>query len=608
MRQYSTTSEQEQQQQNSSNSRKYIFATVSLATLATVSYLIYRNSSSSGKGNSTNEADEIYKQIMRENGLEVRGDRFEDVYTKEENLEIIENHPSYQQVEGIIDRISEADGNKNQKGFVSRIFHGFRLFFRAVFLMWKFIPLVIWYPYVRHKDNHELWIRFYEKILKTFRESGALFIKLGQWASTRPDLIDRDLAEILQELHYEGQRHTFKQTRQIIKNAFGKEIEDLFEEFEPELKGSGAIAQVYKAKLRPEYMPRYSEEEIAETPKKNLLLTPDVAVKVKHPQVDRTIGLDMELLQMVCRWVSKFEHYKYMSIEENMLTFAKSMRDQLDLRIEAHNLRIFNNNFKDIPNITFPNPAMNMCQNHSVLVESWEEGTDVNKFVELPHDEEHKDLRISLSNLGITTYLKMLIADNFLHGDLHPGNQKIQVDPETGKAKLVVLDAGLVFSLKKKDRRKLIDIFMALSDKNGQKLAFIMCSSDEKFSDFFNKKTGNPKDVERLESYEREMQDFIKRTFSMDNSQVRVGESFTECLDVGRRHQIPMESVFSGIIIATAIIEGLGRRLNSDMDFVSEAKPALKFCLHSDLMEEFFEQRFGKIKSTVARGLFSKLM
>jgi len=616
-----SSSHSDDQSSNHSSNRKASFgmgkiavASISLATLATISYILYQDPKAFSKLMGTSmpknvhEAEQIYTEIMRNRGMELRGDKFEDVYNKEENLEIVENHKSYEQMENIIDLISEADGAPKKRGFIARIFHGFRLFFRAMFLVWKFLPLAVWYPYVKNKNTEDLWMWYYERILKVFRESGALFIKLGQWAATRPDLIDRNLAQVLQALHYEGQTHTFVETKRTIERAYGKKLEDIFEEFDPELKGSGAIAQVYMAKLRPEYMPQYTEEELENTPKNNLILSPVVAVKVKHPSVDRNVGLDLELLQMVCRAISKVEQYRYMSIEENMLTFANGMRDQLDMRVEAHNLLIFNDNFKDIRNITFPNPVMSLCSDPTVLVESWEEGTDVNKFVELPHDEVHKDLRISFAQLGITTYLKMLILDNMLHGDMHSGNLKVQVDPETGKAVLVVLDAGLVFSLKKKDRRKLIDIFMALSDKNGQKLASTMCSSDEKFRDFFNKKTGNPDDVRRLECYEREMQEFIEECFSMENKKVRVGESFTNCLDIGRRYQIPMESVFSGIIIATAIIEGLGRRLDPNMSFVDDAKPLLKLCLHSDLMEEYFSVRFGRIKGTVARSLFGKLL
>lgn len=584
---------------------RYVFLSIALATLATI-YVLQDKSNESTLASGTSEAEEIYKKIMKENGLEIRGDRFEDLYSSNTKLDVVENHPSYEMVENIITSISENDGGKQvERSVVSRIFHGFRLFFRALNLFFRFIPVIVYYKYASYRDNEETWIRFYQIILYTFRNCGALFIKLGQWASTRPDLIDINLAKVLQSLHYEGQVHSIKETRIIIKEALGKDIDEVFESFDEDVKGSGAIAQVYKAKLKSEYMPKYTEEELAKTTEKNLILSPDVAIKVKHPTVDKDVSLDLELLQLICRTISRFEHYKYMSIEENMLTFAKSMRDQLDMRIEAQNLLLFNENFKDIPNITFPNPITSLCKHSSLLVESWEEGMDVNKFVELPHDD-HKDLRVALANLGIVTYLKMLIMDNFLHGDLHPGNQKIQIDPNTGDARLVILDAGLVFSLKKKDRKKLIDIFMAISDKNGPKLAFVMCSSDDRFKAFFEKQTGNTLDIQRLDKYETEMNHFIKDVFQMENKKVRVGEAFTNCLDVGRRNQIPMESVFSGIIIATAIIEGLGRRLNPEMDFVSECRPALKFCLNSDLMKQFFEQRYGGLKGVVASNIISK--
>lgn len=104
-----------------------------------------------------------------------------------------------------------------------------------------------------------------------------------------------------------------------------------------------------------------------------------------------------------------------MNPEANVLTFAKSMREQLDMTVEARNLVTFKRNFKDIPMVKFPYPHYKLC-NSSVLVESFENGIPIEDFV-APENKHiySQELRNQLASFGIVCYLKMII-DNFLHG------------------------------------------------------------------------------------------------------------------------------------------------------------------------------------------------
>ena len=97
----------------------------------------------------------------------------------------------------------------------------------------------------------EMWLQLDHKSLE---KSGASFIKWGQWAATRPDLFPKDLCNELTKLQKKAPVHKFSYTRQTIENAFGRRLDEIFEDFEEEPVASGSIAQVHKATLKFRYV------------------------------------------------------------------------------------------------------------------------------------------------------------------------------------------------------------------------------------------------------------------------------------------------------------------------------------------------------------------
>jgi aarF domain-containing kinase len=104
--------------------------------------------------------------------------------------------------------------------------------------------------------------------------------------------------------------------------------------------------------------------------------------------------------------------------------FKRSLVNQTDLRFEAKNLDEFNSRFAKNPNVIFPVPVSPYIS-ASVLVESWEEGIPLTKFLTQERGPDH----LTLANLGLKMFYKMLIFDNFIHADCHAGNMFIRITP-----------------------------------------------------------------------------------------------------------------------------------------------------------------------------------
>jgi len=130
------------------------------------------------------------------------------------------------------------------------------------------------------------------------------------------------------------------------------------------------------------------------------------------------------------------------------------------------------------------------------------------------------------------SFLKMIFSDNFVHGDLHPGNLKFrQASNDSRQLELVVLDAGLAVQLSPQDRRNFVaGVGELVSSVWGVGLAL-----------------GN----------------------------VRLGEIFGKMLGLACYHRVKLETSFVTVATSIIVLEGVGRQLNPVTDLAAAARPLL---------------------------------
>ena len=173
---------------------------------------------------------------------------------------------------------------------------------------------------------------------------------------------------------------------------------------DPNPLGAGSVAQVFKGSLK-----RAGE-------------TVDVAVKMIHPHVAELVRTDMELLTHLANYFDRFPSLEILSLGETCRQFADVMNEQLDLTVEAKNLIQFTKKFAHEKWAEFPAPVEGFVTKN-VLVETLMEGVSITKFMKMPSEvgDATDKLKMKLSDLGCRLILKMIFFDNFIHGDLHPG-------------------------------------------------------------------------------------------------------------------------------------------------------------------------------------------
>ena len=136
---------------------------------------------------------------------------------------------------------------------------------------------------------------------------------------------------------------------------------------------------------------------------------------------------DFTLMHRAARLSSHLPFLSELRLEESIRQFGAPLKEQLDLLVEAQHLDRFGKNFRTWRNLSFPAPVYPLVA-PSVLVETFEEGRLISTYVDKPTNK----YSIQLANIGLSGYLQMLLKDNFVHADLHPGNILVRlVDPNT---------------------------------------------------------------------------------------------------------------------------------------------------------------------------------
>lgn len=279
-------------------------------------------------------------------------------------------------------------------------------------------------------------------LLGLFQNSGYTLLKLGQWMSTRRDLLPEKVCDVLSQLRDSAPQHSLAESRRYLGGdsiCLGEVI------------GSGSVAQVYKASFNGK----------------------DVAVKVLHPGIRHRIEKELSTISKIVSFLSNFSFFKSYDLKGHLDEFRRGFLSQCDMRNEARNLRLLKKLNQDV---TIPEP---IYASEHVLVES------LVSFGEITSNMDGE-----FAAKCIDFLMRVVSRQRLAHIDLHPGNIK-----RTKDGNIALLDAGLCKYLTKREHKNLHDLaFVLMCRKNGKRAGELLverlprnaCVDKEKFSAAFD--------------------------------------------------------------------------------------------------------------------------
>ena len=307
----------------------------------------------------------------------------------------------------------------------------------------KLVPVIVylrkdrreWVKKEGKNVNEKKFRKHAERALKTFIALGPAYIKLGQWLSSRADLLPQPYLDVLEKLQDDVLPAPFSDVRPILEKELGA-VDEIFEYFDTSAISGASLGQVYLAK--------YKEIE--------------VVVKISRPHIEQTIGQNIYILKKLLPIATRFidENLRF-SAEGMLYQFIETVHEEMDYRIEARNLIEIKNNLKEDKSVIIPKVYLDRTSRHVITLE-YLPGTKVTDIRTL--DENNID-RAKLVYRIHRLFFKMLLRHSIFHADPHPGNISV-----ASNGTIILYDFGMVGRLDDETRRRLVRLYLGLVDKD----------------------------------------------------------------------------------------------------------------------------------------------
>jgi ubiquinone biosynthesis protein len=393
------------------------------------------------------------------------------------------------------------------------------------------------------------------KLRQAFEELGPTFIKMGQTMSKRPDLVPQpyviemanlqdkvkpvpfeemaeslDLACICEyQTHEERNRKKSEEELKAVRERKAKAFIEIFDSFDPNPIACGSIAQVYKGVLKGKL----------------------VAVKILRPNLIDNINIDLSIVDDFKPVMKKILGVGgNFDIDAFLLEIREMLTREVDLRIEAVNIRRFEDNFKNVKNVTVPKTYSDYCS-VNVLTMEFIQGIQVKDIIDMQVPQSKKS---EYTRTITRSYLKQVYIDGFYHADPHGGNMLVEENDT-----IAFIDFGAVGSIDEELQRNMLEFYYAINNSD----------VEEATQSFLKIGGADARDVD-IRRLRKDMDNLIaNQNYGLEGRQ---SDNYAK---LGLKYDIRLPGEFSTLQRAILLIEGVCLELDPRYSIKPIAIPVL---------------------------------
>ncbi|QIZ73243.1 ABC1 kinase family protein [Oxynema aestuarii] len=378
----------------------------------------------------------------------------------------------------------------------------------------------------RRRKRQAIWIR------ESMLQLGPTFIKLGQLFSTRSDLFPAEYVEELSKLQDRVPAFSYEQAEAIVEQDFGRQVGELFRAFEPIPLAAASLGQVHKAQL-------HSGEE--------------VVVKVQRPGLKRLFQIDLAIARTVVRYFDNHPKWgrgrDWIGIYDECY---KILYEEIDYLNEGQNADTFRRNFRDRDWVRVPRVYWRYTSPR-VLTLEYVPGIKISHYEAL--EAAGLDRKV-LAQLGAEAYLRQLLNHGFFHADPHPGN--VAVSPEGA---LIFYDFGMMGRVRRDIRVKMLDLFFGIAKKNAEDVVTALVELEAL----------SPMDD--MGPVRRSIQYILDHLMDKPFEEQSVTAISDDLYAIAYDQPFRFPATFTFVMRAFSTLEGVGKGLDPDFNFMEVAKP-----------------------------------
>ncbi|MCH7814252.1 MAG: AarF/ABC1/UbiB kinase family protein [Planctomycetes bacterium] len=374
-----------------------------------------------------------------------------------------------------------------------------------------------------------------QRLVAVCNELGPTFVKLGQMATTRPDLVPADIIEDLKALQDHVGPFETEQARAIIVEDLGAPIEELFRSFGSEPWASGSIGQVYRAQTRDGL---------------------EVIVKVRRPEVEVTIRRDVFLLkQLADALETHVEETRVYRPRILIDEFEQTLLRELDFTHEASSTTRMAQALSDDCNIRIPKTLWDLSSAR-VLTLAVVPGVNIGQV--LASDDPRFDRPLLASRLA-DLYLRQFFEVGVYHADPHPGNILV-----SAPATVALIDFGQVGTVPPELATKLVALLVAATYRETDFMATVLADLNA---------LGTETDPRELARELRILQD---KYYGLPLKRLDLMTIFHEATAVMRRNDVVIPRDLVLILKTLSAVMGLVLQLDPEFDLLATFRPRIK--------------------------------
>ncbi len=371
---------------------------------------------------------------------------------------------------------------------------------------------------------------------KAIDRLGPSYVKLGQFLSTRADIVGANVVAKLEFLQDRMAPTSRASAVATIESAFGAKLETIFVDFGEPI-AAASIAQVHRARVRDAEGER------------------DVAVKILRPGVARRFQRDLSDMFFAARLAERHApSLRRLKPVEIVETLARSVRIEMDFRLEAAAASEFGENL--VGDNDFRTPKIDWDRTtRDVLTMEWIAGeplTDPTHLKALGYDTPR------LGRILIQSFLKHALRDGFFHADLHQGN--VFVDSQ---GRIAAVDFGIMGRLGLKERRFLAEILYGFIRRDYRRVAEVHFEA------------GYVPAVHRVADFAQAIRAIGEPIHSRTADQISMAKLLTLLFEITALFDMTTRLELVMLQKTMVVVEGVARKLDPQLNMWATAEPVV---------------------------------